>query len=222
MGFLNPIFILSILIALSVHEWAHAVAADRLGDSTARESGRLTFNPISHLDPIGTILFLTVGFGWGKPVPVDHRYFRHPKRDMAITAIAGPLSNLILAFLAFLGLRFTGAAFEPDSLFQLFSGFGGVFQNFLSQFLLSSVFVNLGLMAFNLLPIAPLDGSKALQMFIPYRYEEQYEDFMRFGPYFLLFLLVVERFMQFSILSSWIGGIMEGVLRIFVTIVPGI
>ena len=90
MGFLNPIFILSILIALSVHEWAHAVAADRLGDSTARESGRLTLNPISHLDPIGTILFLTVGFGWGKPVPVDHRYFRRPKRDMAITAIAGP------------------------------------------------------------------------------------------------------------------------------------
>src|SRR3989338_3055682 len=189
MGFLNPIFILSILIALSVHEWAHAFTANRLGDPTGRETGRLTLNPVAHLDLIGTILFLTVGFGWGKPVPVDHRYFRHPKRDMAITAIAGPLSNLVLACVAFLGLRLTGVTLEPGSLLGFFSGSGGVFQDFLSQLLVSSLFVNLGLMAFNLLPIAPLDGSKVLQMLIPYRYEEQYEDFMRFGPYILLFLL---------------------------------
>ena len=104
MGFLNPIFILSILIALTVHEWAHAFVANRLGDPTAREMGRLTLNPIVHLDPMGTILFLLVGFGWGKPVPVNERYFHHPKRDTALVAAAGPVSNLVLAFIAFIAL----------------------------------------------------------------------------------------------------------------------
>ena len=221
MGFLNPIFILSILIALTVHEWAHAFVANRLGDPTAREMGRLTLNPIAHLDPMGTILFLLVGFGWGKPVPIDHRYFNHPKRDMAITAAAGPVSNLVLAFAAFIALSLLGLSVEGDSILSfLFQPSGeNTLTTFFTQFLLSSVFVNLGLMAFNLLPIAPLDGSKVLQMFVPLRYEQAYEDIMQWGPYILLFLLIAERFVNFPFLSAWIETIMMFILTVFTTIV---
>ena len=102
--FLTPTFIISVLIALSVHEWAHGFTAHRLGDPTAKVEGRLTLNPLAHLDPIGTAMFLIVGFGWGKPVPVDPRYFKHYKRDTSLVALAGPASNLVLALLAFLVL----------------------------------------------------------------------------------------------------------------------
>ena len=221
MGFLNPVFILSILIALTVHEWAHAFVANRLGDPTAREMGRLTLNPIAHLDPMGTILFLLVGFGWGKPVPVDHRYFDHPKRDTALVAAAGPVSNLVLAFAAFIALNLLGLSVEGDSILSfLFQPSGeNTLTTFFTQFLLSSVFVNLGLMAFNLLPIAPLDGSKVLQMFVPLRYEQAYEDIMQWGPYILLFLLIAERFVNFPFLSAWIETIMMFILTVFTTIV---
>ena len=227
MGFLNPIFILSILIALTVHEWAHAFVANRLGDPTAREMGRLTLNPIVHLDPMGTILFLLVGFGWGKPVPVNERYFHHPKRDTALVAAAGPVSNLVLAFIAFIALSLLGLSVEGDSILSfLFQPSGeNTLTTFFTQFFLSSVFVNLGLMAFNLLPIAPLDGSKVLHMFIPLRYENTYEDLMRWGPYILLFLLIAERFVHVSILSAWIETIMMFVLTVFTTIagvIPGL
>src|SRR3989338_4296139 len=96
MSALRPSFIIALLIALSVHEWAHALVAHRLGDPTAKEQGRLTLNPIAHLDLMGTILFFLVGFGWGKPVPIDPRYFKHWKRDTALVSIAGPVSNLIV------------------------------------------------------------------------------------------------------------------------------
>src|SRR4051794_28802693 len=100
--FLNPAYIIAILFALSFHEAAHAWMANKLGDSTAKIEGRLTLNPLAHLDPIGTLLFIAVGFGWGKPVPVNPYYFRNPKRDSALTALAGPVSNLILAAVSFI------------------------------------------------------------------------------------------------------------------------
>jgi len=208
MAFLDPIFIISILIALSVHEWAHGFTADKLGDPTARYEGRITLNPLAHLDPIGTLLFLVVGFGWGKPVPINPRYFKHPKRDMALTALAGPFSNLMLFVLAFAGLMVVAM-----------SSSGSVGMEFLQRFFSISISVNLSLMAFNLLPIAPLDGSKILGAFIPLRYEDIYEDFMQKGPFILLGLLVAEQLFNFPLLAFWIHSISNGVLNVMLALV---
>jgi Zn-dependent protease len=201
---LSPGFILAILLALSVHEWAHGYVASRLGDDTARMMGRLTLNPLAHLDLIGTVMFLIVGFGWGKPVPVDASSFRHPRRDMALVAAAGPLSNLTLAFTAvFVWMALPALTVLPVPFFLL-----------LEDFLQNSLFVNLGLMAFNLLPVAPLDGSKILGLFIPYRYEAQYQDFMQRGPMILLFLLIGERILGTPLIVGWIMFIINPVLSV--------
>jgi len=220
MRFLNPTYIIAILIALSVHEFAHGYVARRLGDPTAENAGRLTLNPLSHLDPIGALLFLLVGFGWAKPVPVNPAYFRHPKRDNALVALAGPASNLLLAFLAFMGLLLV-APKELGSVPNLLSlqTTGSVIQVFLIQVLSGSLFVNLALMAFNLLPIAPLDGSKILQGFIPLRHELQYERFMQYGPFILLGLLLFESFLPIPLLTGWVFGIVQGVLLLMTVMV---
>ncbi len=213
MPFLNPISIIAILIALSIHEWAHAIVATKLGDPTPGDAGRLTVNPIAHLDPLGAILFLTVGFGWAKPVPINPSYFRHHKRDVLLTAIAGPASNLILAFLATIGIAILGHS-ASTSVWTLLQpdGTGPVWQSFLLQLFGASIFINLGLMAFNLLPIAPLDGSKVLEAFIPLRLEYRYSEFMRIGPYILLGLFAGEMILGLPLLSFWITTIMEWAL----------
>lgn len=197
LDFLQPTFIIAILVALSVHEWAHAFVADKLGDPTAKNEGRVTLNPIAHLDPIGTILFILVGFGWGKPVPVNPMYFAHYKRDSALVAAAGPASNFILAI----------GAFGLISIFGLQSIGGTVLQQFASQLLHDILTINLVLMAFNLLPIAPLDGSKVIHLFVPLNYEEQYQEFMSKGPWILLALIILGRATNIDILSYWISFI---------------
>lgn len=214
--FLRPTYIISILIAIAVHEWAHAFAANRLGDPTAQQQGRLTLNPISHIDPIGALMFLIVGFGWAKPVPVNPLYFRSPTRDMAITAIAGPLSNLILAAVAFFILSLLSGVHGVTAM-QLLGGTSGgsAAMTIALQILRDSLFVNLALMAFNLLPIAPLDGSNVLRLFIPRRQQDRYEEWLRIGPWVLLTLIIVESFLAVSILSGWVFGIMNAVLTGF-------
>ena len=219
--FVNPVYIISILIALSVHECAHAFVADRLGDPTARHLGRLTLNPIAHIDPIGALLFLTVGFGWGKPVPVDPRHFRNHRRDTALTALAGPFSNFILAFVAFVAIRIffpTMLGAQPLAVIGLAIGRTGAVSTIVSQILMSSVFVNLGLMAFNLLPIAPLDGSKIIHPFIPLRYEDLYEEFLRRGIFILIGLLLAENLLHFPLLITWITWIVQWALRLMAVV----
>ncbi len=214
--FLQPTYLISLLIAITVHEWSHAFVATRLGDPTPHNSGRLTLNPIAHLDPLGALLFLTAGFGWAKPVPVNAGYFHHPRRDLLLTAAAGPVSNLLLAILAFIGLLFIG--WHPGvtvwGLLAPSTG-GSIGLAFFSQLFAYSLFVNLGLMAFNLLPVAPLDGSKVLEAFIPPSMQDTYDDWMRYGPYVLLFLLLGENFLHIPLLSSWITWIMDAVLGLF-------
>ena len=219
-SFLNPTFLLAMLISLSVHEAAHAYAAYKLGDHTAKAAGRLTLNPIAHLDPLGTILFLVVGFGWGKPVPVNPYYFKHPKRDSAITAFAGPLSNFFFAIAAFVCLKLLAGYSSSSvwSLLELQPGGSNVFLVFTNALLASLVFINLGLMAFNLLPVAPLDGSKILALFIPLRFEDDYDRFMEMGPYILLALLIAGNFLSFDLLGWWVHGIMSWALRAFVLV----
>jgi len=211
--FLNPTFIIAILIALSVHEWAHGFVANKLGDPTAKLEGRLTLNPIAHLDPLGTIMFFFIGFGWGKPVPVNPLHFRHPKRDTALVSLAGPASNFVLAWIAFSGLLLLGNTHMEASLFGILhsTGSNGIVV-VVEQILRSSIFINLALMAFNLLPIAPLDGAKILHMFIPVQHEDTYMEVMRRGPYILLLLLVADQMLNIPLLFGWIMGLMSPVI----------
>lgn len=214
-NFVSPPFLISILIAISVHEAAHGWMAAKLGDPTAHNAGRLTLNPIAHLDPMGALMFLLVGFGWAKPVPVNPMYFHRPTRDTALVSLAGPLSNLLLGTLSFFGLLFLLHGQVGESSFGLLSVGGGqsVGRQLLLQILGSSVFINFGLMAFNLLPIAPLDGSKIVHIFIPLKYEDHYETFMQRGPIILLILILAGMFLNIPLLSMWVFGIEDAVLR---------
>ena len=142
----------ALVFSLSFHEFAHAWMAYKLGDHTAARLGRLTLNPISHLDPVGSLALLLMGFGWAKPVPVDSRYLENPKEDMVKVAAAGPISNIILAVVAALALRLL---FSTDILNDNIKTFFIIFMQ-----------INITLAVFNLLPVSPLDGSQILTPFI--------------------------------------------------------
>ena len=151
----------SFLIAIVLHEWAHAYSAWRLGDPTARMLGRLTLNPLKHLDPLGTVMMIVAGFGWAKPVPINPANFRHPKRDMAISAGAGPAMNLALAVLCVAAINLWIPAYLRDPVtIKVQAGFS-VF-----RFLLEMAMLNALLCVFNLLPIHPLDGHHFLQVLL--------------------------------------------------------
>jgi Zn-dependent protease len=217
----DPIYIIAILIALTVHEWSHAIVATYLGDPTPHDRGRLTLNPLAHLDPWGALMFLFIGFGWAKPVPINPGYFRSQKTGVLLTSIAGPVSNLILAILSFFLLTFIMQDHARSDAWSLLdvSNNGSAAHIFFARLLGYSLFVNLGLMAFNLLPIAPLDGSKVLQALIPPHLEDRYEEIMEYGPYILMGLLVWDVVFGFSILSIWITPIMNAVLSVLEMVV---
>lgn len=167
-----------IFCILPLHEFAHAWAAGKLGDHTAKYNGRLTMNPLASFDPIGSLFLLLFGFGWAKPVPVDPRYFKNPKRDMALTALAGPLSNLLAAWvgaLIYIGLGLAAKASLPM---------------FVSIFFNVYITINVALAVFNLLPIPPLDGSKILGAFLSNRtlYNfYRYQNIIVMVAFFILF-----------------------------------
>lgn len=166
-----------ILCILPLHEFAHGWVANKLGDPTAKLEGRLTLNPLASVDPVGTVWLFLFGFGWARPVPVNPRYFRRPKRDMAIVALAGPVSNL-LAGLAGAFLLFGVLALAP---------YNGV-TNFINHVLSYYVTVNVTLAAFNLLPIPPLDGSRILGAFLSDRALSTY---YRYQNLFVMVLFVL-------------------------------
>lgn len=188
--------IVALVIVITIHEFAHAWTANRLGDPTARLEGRISLNPLKHLDPVGTLMMFLIHIGWGKPVPVNPLYFKNRFRDEALTALAGPLSNLILAIVCAIPLKyFSGMMFPPVVLF-----FGILLD------------ISLILFAFNMLPFPPLDGSKFLSWFIPRRFKGLYEDYLKNGTMYFLIFLLADRFLLvkifgFSILSEFIGVI---------------
>ncbi|MEJ5250581.1 MAG: site-2 protease family protein [Chthonomonadetes bacterium] len=174
--------ILAFVLCITVHEFAHAITADRLGDPTPRRQGRISLNPIDHLDPLGTLMVILMvvtgarGIGWGKAVQVNPANFRHPRRDMMLVAAAGPLSNLLFALVLAVATRTFAPQMTPS----------------LIEFLIFMVYMNIGLMFFNLIPIAPLDGSKILSGLLPAETAYRYELTMfRFGPILLLLLVFV-------------------------------
>ncbi len=170
--------ILVLLTSLSFHELAHAYVADKLGDNTARNMGRITMNPLAHLDPVGTIMILLVGFGWAKPVQVDSRNFKNQRKGMAAVALAGPLANFLLAFITLvLGKTVWWIAILNNSA-------GTIVQNIIS-ILYSMSFTNIALGVFNLIPVPPLDGSKVLGAFFS---NDFYFKMMHYSQYSYIFL----------------------------------
>jgi len=196
-----------ILLALTFHEYMHGWTAYKMGDPTAKMAGRLTMNPIAHLDPIGTLMLFLVHFGWARPVPVDPRYFRNPKRDMLIVAAAGPLANMLIALLSGLLARlFQGGYFSflPLSVLQP-----------LYVMVILSLQINLGLAIFNLLPIPPLDGSKILMGLVPPRYEAQFNWLERYGSFILMAVIIVGMVTNFSILGAFINPFVNFFSQLF-------
>lgn len=189
----------AVLLCLTVHETCHGLAARALGDPTAKRAHRLSLNPLKHIDWLGFACMLLLGFGWAKPVPVDMRYFKNPKRGMALTALAGPLSNLLLAILLLLCGRVL-YDFAPYTAFW----------DALFSFLLTTAMLSVGLGVFNLIPIPPLDGSKVLFALLP---ERAYLTLMRFERYGVLLLYAL---VFFGALDNFLGNAVYRVYELLV------
>ncbi len=198
----------AILIALTFHEYAHAYVAFRLGDPTAKYMGRLTLNPMAHLDPMGTIMIFLIHFGWAKPVPVDSRYLGNPKRDMMWISAAGPLMNMALALASGILIRlFVASGFA--------SGQPGGIASMVFQILNFSLYINLALAIFNLLPIPPLDGSKILAGVLPNRYAHTLYVIESKGPMVLFGIIMFGWVTGNHIIGSIIGPFVGFFMRIF-------
>lgn len=193
----------ALLVAVTVHELAHALVADRLGDPTARRLGRITLNPLPHIDPLGAICLVLAGFGWAKPVPVDARNFRHPVRDMFWVAVAGPIANFLAAFAAvvlYLGLRPSGLVPGP-----ILVALGAVFV------------LNLALGIFNLIPLPPLDGGHFLPYLLPRAAAGLLQILERYGMLILLVLVftgATRRIVQ--PVTDWAAQVLIALARLIV------
>jgi len=188
----------SLLIAITLHEFSHAMMANRLGDPTAKRLGRLSLNPIRHLDPLGTLMLFLVGFGWGKPVPINPNYFRmNPRRGMAISALAGPLSNFALA--ALLGVLVRVGVVDWHSPWSWpFYPFASWDASWVAADIIGYVILlNLILGVFNLIPIPPLDGFNIAVGILPRRQAEAVARLQQYGPLLLLLLVFLGYFTGF-------------------------
>jgi len=192
------------MFALSFHEFAHAWMAEKCGDNTAARMGRLTLNPMAHLDMMGSLMILFVGFGWAKPVPVDGSNLRNPRTDMMKVAAAGPVSNLLLAMVAGLVLRFmNGTGLFTDSIFIL---------------LIYFTRINIALAVFNLIPVAPLDGSQIFSGYLMKTNPQLAWKIQSYGPQVLFGVILFGYFTGFSIL--WL--VMEPFVSFFMLLFAGI
>ena len=194
----------ALIFALSFHEFSHAWMANKLGDKTATRLGRLTLNPVAHLDPVGSLMILFIGFGWAKPVPVDTRFLSNPRIDMMKIAAAGPLSNFLLAFIGGLILRFFNQyAFFTEPIYIMVIYF---------------IQINIALAIFNLLPVAPLDGSQIFSGFLSKYNPDLAFKIEAYGPQVLFGLIIFGYITGFSILSL----IMRPFITFFMFIFAGI
>lgn len=183
-------WLLAIIFSITIHEFAHAYAANSQGDSTPRLLGRLTLNPLSHIDPMGFFALLLVGFGWGKPVPINPVNFKDQKRGDIIVSFAGPLSNFIMIVVFGFILKMT----------YLYTSLGQ--DNLMIQFLFFIVMINIVLGIFNLIPIPPLDGSHILFSILPSSFNEFKYQLAKNGPILLLVLILCDNFLNIGIFSS--------------------
>jgi Zn-dependent protease len=174
-----------LLFAITIHEYAHGKAALSLGDPTAKAAGRLSLNPVIHIDPLGAICLFLFNFGWAKPVPVNPRYFKDIRRDTVLMSLSGPVANIGAALVTGLFIRYF---LLPYELYL--------------KVLLYMVLMNTGLGLFNLLPIPPLDGSHVLENLLPYRAAAKYRKITRYGPFFLIGIIMLDNFAHTGILNT--------------------
>ncbi|QUH18797.1 site-2 protease family protein [Alkaliphilus sp. B6464] len=170
----------AILIAISMHEFAHGYVSYRLGDPTPKHMGRLSINPLAHLDPVGTICLLIFHFGWAKPVGVNPYYYKDRKKGMVMVALAGPIMNFFIAFISI---------FTMGLILKVTEGYAGTFIRYTFNFLNYLFIINIGLGAFNLIPVPPLDGSKVLGAVLPSDKYFKYMQYERYGTLILMGLL---------------------------------
>lgn len=198
-----------VLISLCVHELAHGLMSKKLGDPTAEYSGRLTLNPLSHLDPVGAVAMLLFGIGWAKPVPINPRYFKNPKKGMALVGLAGPVSNLMIAFTASLLRRITIAiyayALPPSAInsaslkaFTIIYAFFYIFE-----------ILNISLAVFNLIPVPPFDGSRVFYFLLPDKY---YFGVMRYERQIMMITMVL---LFTGVLDIPLDIIRNGIMNLF-------
>jgi Zn-dependent protease len=200
--------VIVLLIAIPVHEFAHAWAAYRLGDMTARNQGRLTLNPLAHLDPLGSLMLVVSGFGWGKPTPVNPYNLRNgPKAGMALTSIAGPISNLIMAFLFSIPFRLN---LVPAAWFSSSGVLPGA-----ADILFAIIIINISLAIFNLIPVAPLDGFAVAIGLLPRQWALVWARTQAYGPLILLGLIFLGRLLPFSPLGIIMTPFINLFLRLF-------
>ena len=200
----------TLVIALTVHEFAHAWTADQLGDDTPRFAGRLTLNPLAHLDLLGSLMLILAGFGWAKPVPVNpYALRRRTPAGMMIVAAAGPLSNLLLAILA--AIPFRMGLLTPSF------GSANAFLPSVEFILTEFIFINLILLFFNMIPIFPLDGEKVLEYFLPPNGQETLNRLRPYGPMLLLILIMFGRFGGLNLLGFLIGQPAQIIFKLLVT-----
>ena len=201
---INRIIIL--VIAFTVHEFMHAFVAFKFGDMTAKNAGRLTLNPLVHLDPLGSIMLLFAGFGWAKPVPVNPYVIRQKSpAGLMLVSLAGPLSNLTMAAIA-------------AGVFRLFIALDNswVPPSWVSAFILEFIMINILLFLFNMIPIAPLDGDKVLEYTMPNAWSKVFDSFRAIGPYVLFGALILGRFTGFSLFSYLLHGPMSRIFNFLI------
>ena len=204
----------AILIAITFHEFAHAFAADKLGDDTARRQGRLTLNPFAHIDPVGAVLLITAGFGWGKPVQINPNNFNRTisiKKGNALVSIAGPAMNIILAVIF-------------SIIYGLLIRFGGSFLatttgNVLREIIVSTIEMNVGLGIFNLIPLPPLDGSKILEAFLPQKARIWYQEHQQI--LYIIFIIIWVTPFASMLISPAIRGLEEALVKL-IRIIAGV
>lgn len=193
--------IVVVLLAISVHEMAHGFAAYKLGDNTAKYDGRLSLNPLRHLDPFGALCMLLFGFGWAKPVMVNPNYFKNHKRDMALTALAGPVSNFIMAYIGML----------------IYIHLCPILNNmYFTMFFFMFINLNIGLGIFNLIPIPPLDGSKIFLSLLPRRI---YYEIMRYEQFGFIILIVA---LYLNVLDPILSFLSSGIVNILFFLAGGL
>lgn len=199
LGFSLVYILTALLVGLSFHEASHALVATLLGDDTPRRMGRLSLNPLAHLDPLGSLMILFVGIGWGKPVQIDAEKLRPgPKIGMALVAIAGPITNFLLAFALALPLRLHLVPFVPEEIFTLgetsvYLSWGCMFQTLVS--------LSLGLALFNLVPLSPLDGSRLWQIVLPTRWYFRFARYEIFSAFLVIGLVLADLYLHTGILD---------------------